>query len=171
MIKRLIDTDREIGVSNQWLDGGLRHFAFLPKVPTEKGIDTEYSRADALIMLIGARMLESGFPQRAVIRLMRRLHATIQDLSQRLFTINHARRKPFAFLVLPAGAHAELSHHKSGEIANICRSPKDLLNLCERFAPTGEPLLVVELAHSSRKLLGALNAAPIVKRGRRPKSH
>ena len=165
-LKRLRDTDLKVGISNPNLDLDLRRYAFLPQGPVKQGVDTSYSEADAFSILIGYQLLDSGYPQGAVVRLMRQLGLRLSEWHEQPATAFHT--EPY-YLVLPKGAWATLDWVRSGsdrsKVANLCESQR-LLEVLGILAKHGVPILLIELVLARRRLRENLHRAPLIKRGR-----
>jgi hypothetical protein len=73
------------------------------------------------------------------------------------------------FLVLPTGAGADLLYRrKQGPIklANIARSPAELVDVVAHLTLISPPVLVFELINRAHQLAWWLEHAPLIRRGR-----
>ena len=126
----------------------------------------------------------------AVIRLLRRIrlelereHEQILRFSpERLAQSKHGleRRikggllvedpRKMVFLVLPAGAGADLLYRRSQDdslkLANIARSPAELVDVVAHLTLVSPPVLVFELVNAAHQLASWLESAPLIRRGR-----
>jgi hypothetical protein len=189
-VKRLLDLDRKKGIdaAKPWSE--FRRFAFLEGGLPGKGLAISYSPYDAFALLLGLRLLGSNVPQMAVIRLLRRIrlelareHDRILRLSpERLAQSKHGleRRikggllveepRKMVFVVLPAGAGADLLYRRSQDdslkLANIARSPAELVDVVAHLTLVSPPVLVFELVNAAHQLASWLGIAPLIRRGR-----
>jgi hypothetical protein len=189
-LKRLLDLDRKKGVdaAKPWAE--FRRFAFLEGGLPGKGLAISYTRYDAFALLLGLRLLGGNVPQMAVIRLLRRirpelewehkraLHVAPERLAQSKHGLGHKVKeglmvedsRKMVFLALPAGAGAELlyrrSHENSLELANIARSPAELVSVVAHLTLVSPPVLVFELINPAHQLAWWLENAPVIRRGR-----
>jgi hypothetical protein len=189
-VKRLLDLDRKKGIdaAKPWSE--FRRFAFLEGGLPGKGVAIFYTRYDAFALLLGLRLLGSNVPQMAVIRLLRRIrlelereHEQILRLApERLAQSKHGLERKIkegllvedprkmVFLALPAGAGAELLYRRSQEnsleLANIARSPAELVRVVAHLTRVSPPVLVFELINPAHQLAWWLESAPVIRRGR-----
>jgi hypothetical protein len=189
-LKRLLDLDRKKGIDATQAWSEFRRFAFLEGGLPGKGLAISYTRYDAFALLLGLRLLGSNVPQMAAIRLLRRIrleleleHRRILRLApERLAQSKHGLERKIkdgllvedprkmVFLALPAGAGAELFYRRSQdnslELANIARSPAELVSVVAHLTRVSPPALVFELINPAHQLAWWLESAPLIRRGR-----
>jgi hypothetical protein len=188
-LKRLLDIDRKKGINAAQAWPEFRRFAFLEGGLPGKGFAISYTPCDAFALLLGLRLLDSNVPQMAVIRVLRlirpgleREHDRILRLSpHRLAQNKHAleRRikegllvedpRKMVFLVLPTGPGADLLYRgRQGtlELANIARTPAELVEVIAHLTLVSPPVLVFELINRAHQLAWWLEQAPLIRRGR-----
>jgi hypothetical protein len=189
-LKRLLDIDRKKGIDAAQARPEFRRFAFLEGGLPGKGFAISYTRYDAFALLLGLHLLDSDVPQLAVIRLLRlirleleREHERVLRLSpERLAQNKHAleRRikegllvedpRRMVFLVLPTGAGADLLYRRKQDhtiqLANITRSPAELVDVIAHLTLVSPPVLVFELINHAHQLACWLEHAPLIRRGR-----
>jgi hypothetical protein len=189
-LKRLLDLDRKKGIdaAKPWAE--FRRFAFFEGGLPGKGLAISYTPYDAFALLLGLRLLGSNVPQMAVIRLLRRIRLELAREHERILRLPPERlaqskhglerkieegllvRDPqkMVFLILPAGAGADLFYRRSQddslELANIARSPAELLGFVAHLTLVSPPVLVFELVNAAHQLASWLESAPVIRRGR-----
>ncbi len=74
------------------------------------------------------------------------------------------------FVVLPSGAGADLLYRRAQddriELANIVRSPAELVDVVAHLTLVSPPVLVFELINPAHQLAWWLERAPLIRRGR-----
>jgi hypothetical protein len=188
-LKRLLDIDRKKGIDAAQAWPEFRRFAFLRGALPGKGVAIAYNTYDAFALLLGLHLLDSNVPQLAAIRLLRLIrleleqeHKQILRLSpKRLAQSNHGLEsrikggllvedpQKLIFLILPTGASADLLYRrKQGTIklANIARSPAELVDVVAHLTLISPPVLVFELINPAHQLAWWLKRAPLIRRGR-----
>jgi hypothetical protein len=189
-LKRLLDLDRKKGIDAAQTWPEFRRFAFFEGGLPGKGLAISYTRYDAFALLLGLRLLGSNVPQMAAIRLLRRIrpdlgweHGRILRLApERLAQSKHGLERKIkegllvkdprkmVFLALPAGAGAELFYRRSQDgslkLANIVRSPAELIDVVAHLTLVSPPVLVFELINPAHQLAWWLDSAPVIRRGR-----
>ena len=189
-IKRLLDLDRKKGIdaAKPWSE--FRRFAFLEGGLPGKGLAISYTPYDAFAVLLGLRLLGSNVPQMAVIRLLRRIRLELEREHERILSLSPERvaqgqaglgrkikegllvedPRKMVFLILPAGAGADLLYRRSQEnsleLANIARSPAEFVGVVAHLTRVSPPVLVFELINPAHQLAWWLESAPVIRRGR-----
>ena len=78
--------------------------------------------------------------------------------------------RKMVFLILPAGAGADLLYRRSQDdllkLANIARSPAELVDVVAHLTLISPPVLVFELVNAAHQLASWLESAPLIRRGR-----
>jgi hypothetical protein len=188
-LKRLLDIDRTKGIDAAKAWPEFRRFAFLEGGLPGKGFAIVYTPYDAFALLLGLHLLDSNVPQLTVIRLLRlirpqlgREHERIlrrspDDLAEMKHGLERRIKegllvedpRQMVFLVLPTGAGADLLHRREQgtiELANIARSPAELVDVVAYLTRISPPVLVFELINPAHRLAWWLERAPLVRRGR-----
>ena len=189
-VKRLLDLDRKKGIDAAQVWPEFRRFAFLEGGLPGKGLAISYTRYDAFALLLGLRLLGGNLPQMGVIRLLRRIRLELGQEHERILRLAPERLAPskhglerkikegllvedprkMVFLALPAGAGAELLYRRSQdnslELANIARSPAELVDVVAHLTLVSPPVLVFELINPAHQLASWLESAPLIRRGR-----
>ncbi len=74
------------------------------------------------------------------------------------------------FLILPGGAGADLLYRRSQDdspkLANIARSPAELVDVVAYLTLVAPPVLIFELVNAAHQLACWLESAPLIRRGR-----
>ena len=189
-LKRLLDIDRKKGIDAAQAWPEFRRFAFLEGGLPGKGFAISYTPYDAFALLLGLHLLDGNVPQMAVIRLLR-LFARSSSGSMSESCAFHRRPGPEAstawssrikegqlvedprkmvFLVLPTGAGADLLYRRKQDdtikLANIARSPAELVDVVAHLTRVSPPVLVFELINPAHQLAWWLERAPLIRRGR-----
>jgi hypothetical protein len=78
--------------------------------------------------------------------------------------------RKMVFLVLPAGAGADLLYRRSQDgslkLANIVRSTAELVDVVAHLTLVSPPVLIFELINPIHQLAWWLERAPLIRRGR-----
>lgn len=72
-IKRLLDTDRETPTQQEDHEVDAAPFAFYGAAPPGRGVEVKFSTYEAYALFLGVRLLEQGWPQLKVVRVLRRV--------------------------------------------------------------------------------------------------
>jgi hypothetical protein len=75
-LKRLLVTDRRLGSNTKSEED--RHYAFYSQKPRGSGIEVMFSAYEAFAVLAAIMLLEHGFPQSSVVRVMRRIRRQLE---------------------------------------------------------------------------------------------
>jgi hypothetical protein len=189
-MKRLLDIDRNKGIDAAKAEPEFRRFAFLEGGLPGKGTAISYTAYDAFALLLGLQLLDNNVLQMAVIRLLRRIRRELELEYQRILRLSSGRltqgkhglesrikegmlvkdSRKMVFLVLPTGAGADLLYRRKQddtiELANIARSPAELVGVVAHLTRVSPPVLVFELTNPARQLAWWLDRAPLIRRGR-----
>lgn len=189
-LKRLLDIDRKKGIDAAQAWSEFRRFAFLEGGLPGKGFAISYTPYDAFALLLGLHLLDNNVPQMAVIRLLRRIRPELEREHGRILRLSpeslaekkHSleRRikegllvenpRKMVFLVLPTGAGADLLYRREQDdtikLANIARSPAELVDVVAHLTVVSPPVLVFELINPAHRLAWWLERAPLIRRGR-----
>ena len=77
-LKRLLVTDRRLGSNTKSEEEEDRHYAFYSQKPQGSGIEVMFSAYEAFAVLAAIMLLEHGFPQSSVVRVMRRIRRQLE---------------------------------------------------------------------------------------------
>jgi hypothetical protein len=189
-LKRLLDLDRKKGIdaAKPWSE--FHRFAFLERGLPGKGFAISYTRYDAFALLLGLHLLDSNVPQMAAIRLLRRIRPELERAHERILRLMPKRLaegkhslehkikegllvedpRQMVFLVLPSGVGADLLYRREPDdaikLANIARSPAELVEVVAHLTSVSPPVLVFELINPAYRLALWLERAPFIRRGR-----
>jgi hypothetical protein len=188
-LKRLLDLDRKRGIDAAQAWPEFRRFAFFEGGLPGKGLAISYTAYDAFALLLGLRVLGSNLPQMAVIRLFRRIRLELEREHERILGLSPGRLaqskhglerqikggllvtdpRKMVFLALPAGAGTDLFYRRSQDgslkLANIIRSPADLVEVVAHLTLVSPPVLMFELINPTHQLAWWLEQAPLIRRG------
>ena len=189
-LKRLLDIDRKKGIDAAQAGPEFRRFAFLEGGLPGKGFAISYTPYDAFALLLGLYLLDSNVPQLAAIRLMRLIRAELEREHDQILRLSPERLaqskhglenriregllvkdlRKMVFLVLPTGAGADLLYRRKQDhtikLANIARTPAELVEVIAHLTLVSPPVLVFELINPARQLASWLERAPLIRRGR-----
>ncbi|MGA2056161.1 MAG: hypothetical protein ABSG88_12700 [Bradyrhizobium sp.] len=76
-LKRLLHADRLPGRKPRSKSREQSTYAFFPRELAGSGNENLYSPFEAFAILLGIRLLENGFPQRVVVRILRSIHSKL----------------------------------------------------------------------------------------------
>ena len=62
-VKRLLDTDRNLGREKKPKDAKMAHYAFYSSDSPGKGVEVGFSAYEAFALMTGLRLLQHGWPQ------------------------------------------------------------------------------------------------------------
>jgi hypothetical protein len=189
-LKRLLDIDRKKGIDAAQARSEFRRFAFLWGTLPGKGVAIAYTPYDAFALLLGLHLLDSKVPQLAAIRLLRLIRLELEREHERILRLSPKRLaqnkqvlerrikegllvedpRKMVFLVLPTGAGADLLYRRKQDhmiqLANIARSPAELVDVIAHLTRVSPPVLVFELINPAHQLAWWLEHAPLIRRGR-----
>jgi hypothetical protein len=72
-LKRLLVTDRRLGIEAKSDEEEKHHYAFYSRKPPGSGVEVMFSAYEAFALLMAIMLLEHGLPQSTVVRVMRRI--------------------------------------------------------------------------------------------------
>jgi len=148
-LKRLLDTDRNLGRRANSLDPEKATYAFFSQDAAGSGIEVRFQEYEAFALLIGWRFLEHGFPQQKAVLALRRMrrpleqeHARIMQLDPNaLFDqqrIRDAARPgqlylnntaPVFLVICSSEEDSAKTDERSIKSVSICRNEADLMRL------------------------------------------
>jgi hypothetical protein len=170
-IKRLLDLDRRLGRDAKSGDPACRVFAFYADDAPGRGVEVWFSGYEAFALLIGLRVLNHGWPQAIVVRIMRGVRQKLEREHRRILEQDPAalfdqqevlrRARPgmladnntdpvFLAIVTRAGSNRS-ARSGSPHTVDVCRGQRELVSLIMNKAPPG-------MATTSLELVGSANA-------------
>jgi hypothetical protein len=180
-MKRLFETDRELGRNKRSNDPERANFAFYSQNPPGRGSEIWFTPYEAFALMTGLRLRRHGWPQRFVVSLLRRIrpelekeHARIlqqdpavlfdQDLIRRQAGDLIVGNSDPVFLAIVSRA-AEDPSAASANPAAICRGQQRTLDFVRAYGP-GQTMTTYELVDSVHALASVLSKTRPLKRGR-----
>jgi hypothetical protein len=161
-LKRLLHADRLLKRNPRSKSPEQSTFAFFSGGLSGTGNEYLYSPFEAFALFLGIRLLESGFPQRVAVRMLRLFRAEFEKTfgaDWDLQVPNHGRRWYLARL-----APADMSSN-IGSIG-LCRG-EDAVASYLRKAMDGQIMTVIELTRPILRFKAAIERTKPAKRGRR----
>ena len=187
-IKRLLDTDRTLGRDTGSDDPERASFAFYSGEPPGSGVEVWFSSYEAFALLMALRLLSHGWPQRTVVRIMRRVRPELERehdriLSQdprQLFDADEVRRRAYegavavdnidpVFLAIPTPEqpHRPDPNEPDPTIAfAVRRGQAELMKFILQDLPVGTATTIFELVNAAHRLEQCLAQTQPSKRGR-----
>ncbi len=194
-IKRLLDIDRELDLSDESL-APATEFAFA-EPPTAAGIEVAYFPVDTFCLAVGLDLLDSGFKQSEVVFLMRYLRPDLEvrmpSLLERPSLTRRSRHSAENYPNLPTYLHNGRRYADARLFVVISKveltelfpaSPKTTdtpmflepafcdgvealgQHLSERMPDRRRVVVVLELAATAQATASFLEKAPVIRRGR-----
>jgi hypothetical protein len=178
-IKRLLVTDRR---SRRDED---RHYAFFDQEPPGSGIEVMFSAYDAFALLAAIILLEHGFPQATVVRVMRHVRGQLAAAHAEIlkkdpttlfdFEAIRAQAKPGmiasdntdpVFLVFVKLTASTVAAQSGGTAIAVCRGHDELIAFIKRHSVPGSGATYFEFVRLMHALAANLLQTRPVKRGR-----
>jgi hypothetical protein len=162
-LKRLLHTDRLLGRRPRSSSPEQSTYAFFSGELSGSGNETLYSPFEAFALFLGIRLLESGFPQRVVVQILRCVRIELENglnTGWRLPGRNVGARCYLARLT-PVPGHSD---GLAGSI-RLCRGEEDVASFLKRSA-AGQISTVIELSQPLRQFQETLDTTLPTKRGR-----
>ena len=186
-IKRLLDLDRVLGREGESEDPVRREFAFYGDEAPGKGVEVRFTAYEAFALLIALRVLDHGWPQGAVVRMMRgvrrkleREHRRILDqdpapLFDQKAVLSRARpgmiavsnTDPTFLAIVTRAASKRSARSGSPHPVDVCRGQEELVRFIINKAPPGMATTSLELVGSAHALAHYLAETEPRSRGRR----
>jgi hypothetical protein len=183
-IKRLLVTDRRLGREGRSGKEEDRHYAFFDQEPPGSGTEIMFSAYEAFALLVGVLLLEHGFPQARVLRVMRLVrrpfetaHAAIlkkdpatlfdqkairANARPGMIAVNNTDPVFLAFVKVTASS---VDEQDGGTAAAVCRGHVDLQSFINRHSGPGKGATFFEFAGLMHTMAAHLSQALPVKRG------
>ena len=183
-VKRLLDADRALGREPE--EGELERttYAFFSADPPGSGWEVWFSSYEAFALLIALLLLRHGWPQGAVVRIMRRARPTLEPQharilaqdSQTLFDQDEVRKQAQegmlavdntdpVFLAIVTAGRAERG--AAPQAVGACRGQVELVSFIRRQAPAGMSTTSLEVTGHAHRLAHHLAHIEPKPRGRR----
>jgi hypothetical protein len=83
-LKRLLDTDRNLGRNERSADPEVANYAFYSSDSPGKGVEVWFSNYEAFALLTGLRLLQHGWPQSFAVALLRRVRPELERQHARI---------------------------------------------------------------------------------------
>jgi hypothetical protein len=182
-LKRLLVTDRRLGSNAKSDHEEERHYAFYSQKPSGSGTEVMFSAYEAFALLAGIKLLEHGFPQLGVVRVLRRArkqfeaaHAeTLKKDPNELFDQKSIRAQAKAgmiatnntnpvFLVIVRLTDSEVD--PSGSPVAVCRGLEEFAAVWKKYSAPGVGMTLFEFVRLMHTLAGNLAQTSPLKRGR-----
>jgi len=187
-VKRLLDADRALGREPE--EGGSERttYAFYSDDPPGSGWEVWFSSYEAFALLIALLLLRHGWPQGAVVRIMRRARPTLEPQharilaqdSQTLFDQDEVRKHaqegmlavdntdPVFLAIVTAGqAERGANADAAPQAVGACRGQVELVSFIRRQAPAGMSTTSLEVTGHAHRLAHHLSHIEPKPRGRR----
>jgi len=178
-VKRLLDTDRNLGRSKRSMDPTMANYAFYSSDSPGKGVEVWFSDYEAFALLTGLRLLQHGWPQSFAVEVLRRHRPELERQHDRilkqapeeLFDEERIRKgaRPGdlyfdnadpVFLTIASGRRDE----KDGASGAVCHGMKQVAKFLKEVSAKSWTLL--ELVTPAHALHRELSKAEPRKRGR-----
>lgn len=193
-VKRLLDTDRKIGINPRSKTPDFRHLAFVSHRPEGTGFTIEYTEYDVFSIYVGTKLLRAGFTQLKVATLMRRLRPALAAKHQEILFWQPASlldNEPdvdletsvsegqlvktlenMVCLVLPTGKCSGLAFktqadQNQGRPANIAQGKDAIEDRLQTELAFGATPIAIELVNPTHRLAYWLRRTERLERGRK----
>ena len=177
-IKRLLDTDRNLGRDRRSRDAARTQFAFFSDERSGSGVEVWFHEYEAFALLLAVNLLGHGFPQQTCVEILRRLRLPLE--------VEHGRilRQPFrpfdpkdakpgqlavdtADPVYVVVTNATGSSDKGKSESAICNGDKGLMQHMKSVG-VGMTFTIIEIAAAAHFFHKALLETQPSQRGRPP---
>ena len=176
-IKRLLDTDRNLGRNRRSRDAARTLFAFFSDEGSGRGVEVWFHEYEAFALLLAVNLLGHGFPQQTCVEILRRLRLPLE--------VEHGRilRQPFrpfdpkapgqlavdtADPVYVVVTNATGSSDKGKSETAICNGDKGLMQHMKSVG-VGMTFTIIEIAAAAHSFHKALLETQPSQRGRPPR--
>jgi|ERR1700733_6655499 hypothetical protein len=163
-LKRLLNADRMLGRDPRSSVPEEATYAFFSGPLAGSGNENWYSPFEAFAMFLGIRLMESGFPQRTVVRILRSVRVELEDgvrTAWRADPADPAKARLYLARIAP-------EHPLDGSIAGtvrICRGEAAVATFLAKSS-RGDVMTVFELTSSIAGFKAAIERTSPSKRGR-----
>jgi hypothetical protein len=186
-IKRLLDLDRVLGPEVESGGPARRVFAFYGEEAPGKGVEVWFSDYEAFALLIALRVLDHGWPQGAVVRMMREVRRKLEREHRRILdqdpaalfdqtaVLSRARAgmpavsntDPTFLAIVTRASSKRTARSGSPHAVDVCRGQEELVSFIIKRAPPGMATTSLELVGSAHALAHYLARTEPRSRGRR----
>lgn len=83
-LKRLLDTDRNLGRDKRSTDPGRANFAFYGSDTPGRGVENAFSQYEVFALLTGVQLMRHGWPQGFVVSVLRRVRPALEQQHARI---------------------------------------------------------------------------------------
>jgi hypothetical protein len=183
-LKRLLVTDRRLGIDAKSDKDEDRRYAFYSQKPSGSGTEVMFSAYEAFALLAAIKLLEHGFPQSGVVRVMRRVRRQLEAahtqtlkkdpkqlfdpkaifLAQAKLGMIEINNADPVYLVIVKLTDSEVD--PSGSPVAVCRGVEEFAAVWRKYSIPGVGMSFFEFARLMHTLAGNLAQTRPVKRGR-----
>ena len=89
-LKRLLETDRDLGRKPRSADAEQANYAFFSAEPPGSGVEVWFSEYEAFALYTGWRLLEHGFPQATAVSILRRARPQLEPKHREILHLDPA---------------------------------------------------------------------------------
>ena len=181
-LRRLLDTDRDLGRQKRSADPESANFAFYNRDGSGRGVENWFSDYEAFALLTGLQLMRHGWPQGFAVAVLRRVKPELEKHHARILSQKPAvlfdnelirqRAKPGdlavdntdpVFLAIISKDREDSSRSNP---AAICRGQEELVRFIKAQGP-GKAWTALELVNAVHALSSALAKTKPRRRGRR----
>jgi hypothetical protein len=162
-LRRLLHADRLLGRSPRSSSPEQSTYVFFSGKLAGSGNENLYSPFEAFALFLGIRLLENGFPQRVVVRILRRVRSELESGLNSGWRLPGQDKGTRCYLARIAPQDA----NTSGLVGSVslCRGESAVASFLKRSA-TGQIMTVMELSGPIARFKDAIDATLPIKRGR-----
>jgi hypothetical protein len=162
-LKRLLHADRLLERSPRSKTPEQSTYAFFSGKLAGSGNENLYSPFEAFALFLGIRLLDNGFPQRTVVRILRSIRGELENgLAAEWRRQERIQAQWYLARLAPEGSSSD----SFAGTVSVCRGEVAVANLLKR-AREGQIMTVIELTGPMRRFKAAIETTLPVKRGRR----
>jgi hypothetical protein len=162
-LRRLLHADRLLGRNARSNSPEHRSYAFFSGELAGSGNENLYSPFEAFALLVGIRLLDSGYPQGVVVRILRVIRAHLEGALEASWKLSQRDSGVRYYLVRLT---PEVVSSSAGtEYVKICLGEAAVANFLKKSA-AGQIMTVIELTDLTNRFRKALEASVPLKRGR-----
>jgi len=182
-LKRLLETDRNLGWDPRSSDPEKSHFAFFSSDAPGSGVEIWFSAYEAFALLTAWRLLEHGWPQASAVAILRQVRPRLEREHARILKLDptgtfdekriREMRRPGSlavsttdpvFLVIASMQGHPRESRSTIRSIEICHGEEELMPVLRREA--GQSATTYELVAAAHILQARLNETEPSKRGR-----
>jgi len=182
-LKRLLETDRNLGRNPRSSDPEKSHFAFFSSEAPGSGVEIWFSAYEAFALLAAWRLLEHGWPQASAVAILRQIRPRLEREHARILKMDPAQifdqkrirstlkagspvldtTNPVFLMIASMQGHPRDSAATTRSI-DICHGEQELMPLLRR--EVGQSATIYELVTAAHVLQVRLAETEPSKRGR-----